>query len=128
MIGKKLKTAAAYVVILAAGLGAGLAIAKLPAMFKKPYVEGNYAAYFPDTATKVVVYGTETCPFCIKTRAYLKEHNIAFADLYVDQSEKAKKEFAQLGGGGVPMILIGNRRIEGFNQAAVEDALKKFAN
>ncbi|WP_255756506.1 glutaredoxin family protein [Massilia sp. erpn] len=128
MIGKKIKVVAVYILILVAGLGVGLGLARLPAMFKKPYVEGNYAAYFPDTRTKVVVYGTETCPFCIKTRAYLKERNIAFADLYVDNSEKAKKEFGQLGGGGVPMILVGNRRIEGFNQAALDDALKKFVN
>lgn len=121
---KHIKTALTYLLILAAGLGTGFVVANAPKWLKKPYVEGNYAAYYPNAQTKVVVYGTQSCPYCAKTREFLRAKKIEFADLDVQHSPKAQKEFEQLGGSGVPVVLIGNRRIQGFNQDAFEAALK----
>ncbi|MBJ7310210.1 glutaredoxin family protein [Rugamonas sp. CCM 8940] len=125
MLIKKLKQTVSYLLVLGAGLGAGYVAVHAPQWLKSPYTEGNYAAYFPDAKTRVVVYGTKHCPFCAKTRDYLRGQNIAFADFDIDDSSKAREEFKRLDGEGVPVILIGNRRIAGFNQAAIEDALKR---
>ena len=76
MMQKKLKTIAMYGVILAAGLGSGYALSLLPGLFKSNYTEGNYAAYFPNAQAKVVLYGTDWCGYCAKTRAYFKENKI----------------------------------------------------
>ncbi len=121
---KHVKTVLTYLLILVAGLGTGLVVANAPKWFKKPYVEGNYAQYYPDAQTKVVMYGTQSCPYCGKARELLRAKNVRFADLDVQHSPKAQKEFEQLGGTGVPVILIGNRRIQGFNQDAIEEALE----
>lgn len=121
---KKLRAFGLYALIVVAGLGCGLAVAKLPSLFKKNYVEGDYSAYYQNASARVVLYGTKTCPYCTRTREYLKARNIAFADLDVEDSENARKEFAQLGGGGVPVILVGNRRIQGFNRSALDAALE----
>lgn len=125
MLKKNFKSAFMYLLILSAGLGAGYLVVNVPKWLKSPYVEGNYAAYYPNAQTRVVVYGTSTCPYCLKTREFLHAKNIAFVDHDVQKSERAQKEFAQLGGNSVPVVLIGDRQIRGFNQAALESALKK---
>ena len=125
MLKKNLKAALMYLLILAAGLGAGYLVVNIPKWLKSPYVEGNYAAYYPNAQTKVVVYGTSTCPYCLKTREFLHAKNITFIDYDVQKSDRAQKELAQLGVNTVPVVLIGDRQIRGFNQAALESALKK---
>lgn len=125
---KLIKNIAIYTLVLAGGLAVGIGGQRAYAALKPNYTEGDYKAYFPDASTKVVVYGTPTCPYCAKARAYLKEHQIAFADYDLKTDKKALQEFEQLQGKSVPLILIGNRRIEGFDQATVEAALKKIGS
>jgi mycoredoxin len=113
-----------YAAILAAGLGVGMGAPRLVQAFKPAYAEGNNMPYFPDAQTRVALYGTPTCPHCANARAYLKAHHIAYADFDVQSDEKARREFSALGGTGVPLLLVGERRITGFNPAVVEAALK----
>lgn len=124
MIAARMKSAASYILILIGGLAVGIGIAKLPKLLEKPYQQGNYAAYYPDARTRVVVYGTSTCPFCAQTRDYLNRQKIAYADFNVDQSPQASRQFAALHGSAVPVILIGDRLITGFKPQAIDAALK----
>ena len=121
---KHLKTVFSYLLIIAAGVAIGTLAPRVPQWLKGDYTEGNYAAYFPNPSTKVVMYGTSTCPYCAKARDYLRERGIAFADYDVQKSQAAKEAFSKLGGKGVPLILIGNRRIDGFMPPVYDDALK----
>jgi glutaredoxin len=123
---KHLKSVAGYVLVLAAGLGGGYVVAHAPAWLKPNYTEGNYSAYFPDAQTKVVLYGTSWCPHCADARAYLHKQNVKFVDLDVEKNPTAGAQYKQLGGEGVPTILVGNRRIQGFNADAIEAALQKL--
>lgn len=123
---KKIRAVALYTWILAAGLGSGYGLSLLPGLFKSSYTEGNYAAYFPNAQSKVVLYGTAWCGYCAKTRDYFKAHQIDFIDLDIEKSPEARKAHAELGGGGVPVVLIGNRKIQGYNAGALEAALKKI--
>jgi mycoredoxin len=126
MFAKTAKNLVLYALILAGGLAIGHYVPKAVQMLKPKYSEGNFAAYYPDAKTRVAVYGTETCPFCAKTRAYLKERNIAFSDVDVNKSDKGKHDFSQLGGQAVPVILIGNRKLVGFDQKAIDAALDQL--
>lgn len=123
---KNIKTFAIYALILAAGLGAGRGLSMLPDLLRSKYTEGNYAAYYPDAHSKVVLYGTSWCGYCAKTRAFFKEKKIDFVDLDIEKSADAKKAHAALGGGGVPTVLIGNRKIQGYDADAFQAALKKI--
>ena len=71
-------------------------------------------------APKVVLYGTTWCGYCKKAKAYFRANNIAFTEYDVEKSSSAKRDFKRMGGGGVPLILVGDKRIRGFSQ-------KKFA-
>lgn len=121
---KHSKTFLMYAAVLAAGLGIGMGVPRLFQAMKPAYTEGNNSAYFPDAQTQVVLYGTASCPHCANARAYLKEHHIAYADFDLNGNEKAMREFKQLGGTGVPLLLVGERRVTGFNQPVIEAALK----
>ena len=73
----------------------------------------------------VVMYGTSWCGYCKKARNYFNSKNIDFTDLDVETNANAKAQFNALGGGGVPVILVGNMRINGFDEATFEEFYKK---
>ena len=53
---------------------------------------------------EVVVYSTPTCPYCHKTKEWLKEHNVNFKDINVaEDQEAAKKMIEESGQMGVPV-------------------------
>lgn len=112
-----------YGAILAAGLSIGWIAPRAYDRLKPAYSEGDYSAYYAGTATNVVLYGTPTCPYCAKTRAYLREHHIQFTDRDISTDAKAKRDFAGLESRSVPVVLVGRRRINGFNSLAMQDAL-----
>jgi glutaredoxin len=110
--------------IIAVGLFVGWGAPRAYARLKPAFNEGDYSAYYVGRPTNVVLYGTPTCPYCAQSRAYFREHKIQFTDLDVTKDEKAKSEYARLGSRTVPVVLIGKRRIDGFNATALKDALQ----
>ncbi|RNF30804.1 hypothetical protein NM04_10535 [Massilia aurea] len=123
MPAKRVKTILSYVLILAAGLGIGSSVPYVVNLVKPAYATGDYSAYYPDEQSNVVLYGTNSCPYCIQARAYLREHNIAFIDRNISDSDQSNRELAQLGGKAVPVILVGERMLTGFNQDHLDAAL-----
>ena len=73
---------------------------------------------------KVVVYSTPTCSFCVMLKEFLKEKNVAFEDLNVADDEKAREAMIEKSGQmGVPVIVIKDKVIVGFDKPAIEEAL-----
>ena len=125
MNAKMLKNVAVYALILGLGLGLGSLGPRVKIWLTPAYAVGDYSDYFLDAKANVIVYGTATCPYCAKTREYLKQQGIAYKDYLLDGSPKAEADFKRLGGKSVPLILIGNRSIKGFNKTALDEALVK---
>ena len=74
---------------------------------------------------KVTVYSTETCPWCKKVKAYLKENKVKFKEVDVTSDEKARNEMIEKSGQmGVPVIDIDGTIIVGFDQGKIDKALK----
>jgi len=78
------------------------------------------ATVVPDGAAgqgsgKVVMYATSWCPVCKQARAYFRENRIAFTEFDVEKSEQGRRDYARLGARGVPVILVGTARINGFS-------------
>jgi len=75
--------------------------------------------------TKVIVYSTETCPWCHKAKDFLKENNVEFEDKNVAEDEAARKELVDKSGQmGVPVLDIDGTIIVGFDQEGIKKALK----
>lgn len=74
---------------------------------------------------KVVIYTSPTCPWCIKTKAFFKEQNIKYSEKNIVESEAIAQEAIKKSGQiGVPVILVDDEVIVGFDQPALKKALK----
>ena len=73
----------------------------------------------------ITVYSTPTCPWCHKVKQFLKQKGIVFTDINVAANQKAADEMVEKTGQmGVPVIDIDGTIIIGFDQSAIEQALK----
>ncbi len=70
---------------------------------------------------KIIMYSTESCPFCKRAKDYLESKGIDFE--YIDVSldkEKLEEMIEKSGQMGVPVIDINGKIIIGFNQKEID--------
>jgi glutaredoxin-like YruB-family protein len=76
--------------------------------------------------TTIEIYTTSTCPWCQKTKEWLKEKKINFKEHDVTSDEKAKEKMIKISGQmGVPVLDIDGTIIVGYNPKEIEKSLKK---
>lgn len=63
---------------------------------------------------RVTLYSAPACAYCKQARLFLKSHKIPFQEFDVQRSAKARKQLERLGARGVPLILVGDQRLDGF--------------
>lgn len=74
---------------------------------------------------KVIVYSTETCPWCNKVKEFLKENKVSFTNKDVSENQKNADEMIEKSGQrGVPVTDIGGEIIIGFNEEKLKKTLK----
>jgi glutaredoxin 3 len=74
--------------------------------------------------SKVLIYTTPTCGFCKMAKAFFKKNNIEFEEKDVTTDDKFQKEMIEKSGQmGVPVIIIDDKIIVGFEQGEVSKAL-----
>jgi len=76
------------------------------------------------TKGRVKLLTTSWCGYCRQARAYLNGRGIPFEDLDVEKSAQGKQEYRELNGRGVPIILVGNQRMNGYSQARLDTMLR----
>ncbi|VAW90346.1 hypothetical protein MNBD_GAMMA17-445 [hydrothermal vent metagenome] len=69
---------------------------------------------------KVVMYSTVWCGYCKKARRYFRENNIPFQEYDTETSNRGKADYQRLKGTGVPIILVGEKRMNGFSPSGFE--------
>ena len=73
----------------------------------------------------VKVYSTPGCPWCQKTKEWLKEHKVSFKEIDVSSDQKAAQQMIEkTGQQGVPVIEIGKDFVIGFDEDKLKKALK----
>jgi glutaredoxin len=72
---------------------------------------------------QVVLYATEWCGYCAKTRELLAARNIPYLEYDIEKSDEGAHRFHQLNGRGVPVLVVGEEVIHGFDQRAIQRAL-----
>jgi len=68
---------------------------------------------------KVKMYSTSWCPACKKTKKYFDENNIPYVYYDIEASPKRMAEYKAYGGGGIPLLVIGNQKMNGFSSGWV---------
>lgn len=75
---------------------------------------------------KIIIYTTETCPFCEATKKFLKEKGYTYEEKNVSYDENALKEMVNKSGQfGVPVIDIEGKIIIGFRLNEILAALEE---
>ena len=63
----------------------------------------------------VIIYTTTRCGYCKKAKRYFAKNNIGYTEYDVENSSKGKRDYKKMKGTGVPIILVGNTRMNGFS-------------
>ena len=74
---------------------------------------------------KVKIYTTTTCPYCHMVMEFFKENKVEYEEVNVQEDSDAAKEMVEKSGQmGVPVIMIGDEIIVGFDKEKLKAALK----
>lgn len=72
----------------------------------------------------VIMYATSWCGYCKKAREYFKANHIHYTEYDIETSEKGKRQYQKLNGKGVPVILVGESRMNGFSEQGFQRIYK----
>ena len=74
---------------------------------------------------RIIIFSTPNCGWCSKLKSYLREKGFRYRDVDVSKDTKAADDVVRKTGQmGVPVTLINNRPIVGFNKKEIDRALK----
>lgn len=72
---------------------------------------------------KILVYSSNTCPYCTLAKDYLEDKGVEFVERNVQTDDEARKELMEMGHMGVPVIVIGEEEIVGFDKDRIDALL-----
>jgi glutaredoxin-like YruB-family protein len=72
---------------------------------------------------RVDIYTSESCGYCHAAKDFLRQHNISFVEHDITTDSKAKKELISRGYRSVPLIIVDNIEISGFDKDKLSEVL-----
>lgn len=75
--------------------------------------------------SRVQIFSAVWCGYCKRAKTHLAQRGVPYEDLDVERSDAAQREFARLGGRGVPLILVGDQRMDGYDAGGLETMLRR---
>ncbi|WP_220338371.1 glutaredoxin family protein [Wenzhouxiangella sediminis] len=69
---------------------------------------------------RVIMYATDWCPYCAKARQYFADNGIRYTEYDIDEDPAARRRYEAMDATGVPVILVGDTRINGFSVKGFE--------
>ena len=83
----------------------------------------------PARSPPVVIFTTPTCSWCRRAKQYLTEKHVAFREVDVSRDERSAREVVRMTGQtGVPVVLIGNQPVVGFDKPRIDHLLRLNLN
>lgn len=72
----------------------------------------------------VTIYSTPSCVHCAHAKEFFQDHGVKYTEHNVLSDMERRQEMIQRSGQvGVPVIIVGNDVIVGFNQPRIEELL-----
>jgi glutaredoxin len=72
----------------------------------------------------VQIFTTAWCGYCRKAKAQLATRGVPYREIDVEESDSGRREFAALRGRGVPVILVGSQRMDGYDADRLDAMLR----
>ncbi len=79
-----------------------------------------------DSSCDVILFSTASCPYCKQARVYLKVNEIPYCEKDINRKTANRAAFKNVGGQGVPVLVIGNKVIHGNNSLAISKAVEQI--
>jgi glutaredoxin len=73
----------------------------------------------------ITILVADWCGYCRRLESWLKSEEISYNKLNIERDAQGVKEYNRLGRGPIPITIIGNEIIRGFNKAAITEAHRK---
>ena len=64
---------------------------------------------------EMIIDTAEWCGICKQATRYLRDTGIAYREYDIDKSDRRRRDFTRLKARGVPIILVGDKRMYGFS-------------
>ena len=77
------------------------------------------------TKPEVIVLGTWWCPSCYQARRYLSENQISYCEYDIERSAEGEKLFNEVNGRVIPVLLVGDYMMSGFDEQRIEQVLSR---
>ena len=72
----------------------------------------------------VLIYTETTCPFCLQAKEYLREKGFKYHEKDVLADHEAREELIDVSGQqGVPVIVVNDEVVVGYNQTMLDTLL-----
>ncbi|MCW8890695.1 MAG: glutathione S-transferase N-terminal domain-containing protein [Sedimenticola sp.] len=75
--------------------------------------------------TRITLYSSRNCSYCRRAKSYLQQNHIPFSEQDVERNKRAQLDFMRAGGRGVPLIVIGDQAVQGFEPRQLQKALRQ---
>ena len=87
-------------------------------------LEDLLAKQATEKKTQVVIYSTSWCSVCKNAKRFMDSKGIKYREVDVEKSAEGAAEYRQQGGdGSVPLIVIGDKKVKGFDPHAFDSIL-----
>jgi glutaredoxin len=79
----------------------------------------------PESAP-VVIYTTSWCGYCKKAKEWMSANQVAYREFDIETSASGRAAYESAGGtGGVPLIVVGETTMQGWNEGSMRQALNQ---
>ena len=67
--------------------------------------------------------GAWWCTYCYQAKRYFQRNDIHYCEYDMESTTTGKRLYQKHGGGAIPILLIGEYRLNGFSEKQIETAL-----
>ncbi len=72
---------------------------------------------------RVIIFTSSSCPWCNRVKQYLREKRFRFREVNVEKDPEGARELRRRNIMGVPVVLINNQPIVGFDKVKIDKLL-----
>ncbi len=72
---------------------------------------------------RITLYSAPGCGHCRQLKAHLQSLKVAFSEMDVSRNRRAQSDFRRLGARGVPVLLVGDKRLDGYDPRRLDKLL-----
>jgi glutaredoxin len=74
----------------------------------------------------IILYSATWCGYCRAARDFLNKSGMAYTEYDIEKSDTGKAAYNDLGGGGIPIMIVGGETLRGWSQDRLQHMLGQW--